>query len=132
MEGNKLFDHDFSEDVGNLLFGYGEFSDNMSLISPDNTSDGQLIKKWKIADGKRVLIKGGSNPYQQEPLCEVIASGIAERLCIPHTKYTLLWEHEKPFSVCRISLLLKRNWYQHTISCRAERSQMISRTMNFI
>ena len=97
----NFFDHDFSEDVGNLLFGYGEFSDSLSLISPDNTSDGQLIKKWKIADGKRVLIKGGSNPYQQEPLCEVIASGIAERLCIPHTKYTLLWEHEKPFSVCQ-------------------------------
>ena len=97
----NFFDHDFSEDVGNLLFGYGEFSDSMSLISPDNTSDGQLIKKWKIADGKRVLIKGGRNPYQQEPLCEVIASGIAERLCIPHTKYTLLWEHEKPFSVCQ-------------------------------
>ena len=97
----NFFDHDFSEDVGNLLFGYGEFSDSMSLISPDNTSDGQLIKKWKIADGKRVLIKGGSNPYQQEPLCEVIASQIAERLCIPHTKYTLLWEHEKPFSVCQ-------------------------------
>ena len=97
----NFFDHEFSEDVGNLLFGYGEFSDSMSLISPDNTSDGQLIKKWKIADGKRVLIKGGSNPYQQEPLCEVIASGIAERLCIPHTKYTLLWEHEKPFSVCQ-------------------------------
>ena len=97
----NFFDHDFSEDVGNLLFGYGEFSDSMSLISPDNTSDGQLIKKWKIADGKRVLIKGGSNPYQQEPLCEVIASGIAERLCIPHTKYTLLWEYEKPFSVCQ-------------------------------
>ena len=97
----NFFDHDFSEDVGNLLFGYGEFSDSMSLISPDNTSDGQLIKKWKIADGKRVLIKGGSNPYQQEPLCEVIASGIAERLCIPHTKYILLWEHEKPFSVCQ-------------------------------
>ena len=46
----NFFDHDFSEDVGNLLFGYGEFSDSMSLISPDNTSDGQLIKKWKIAD----------------------------------------------------------------------------------
>ena len=97
----NFFDHDFFFVVGNLLFGYGEFSDSMSLISPDNTSDGQLIKKWKIADGKRVLIKGGSNPYQQEPLCEVIASQIAERLCIPHTKYTLLWEHEKPFSVCQ-------------------------------
>ena len=69
----NFFEHNFSEDVGNLLFGYGGVSESMSLVSPDNTSDGQLIKKWKIADGKRILIKGGSNPYQQEPLCEAIA-----------------------------------------------------------
>ena len=97
----NFFDNSFSDDVGNLLFGYGEFSDCMSLVSPDNTSDGQLIKKWKISDGKRVLIKGGSNPYQQEPLCEVIASEIAERLGIEHTEYKIIWENDRPFSVCK-------------------------------
>ena len=97
----NFFDNSFSDDVGNLLFGYGEFSDSMSLVSPDNTSDGQLIKKWKISDGKRVLIKGGSNPYQQEPLCEVIASEIAERLGIEHTEYKIIWENDRPFSVCK-------------------------------
>ena len=97
----NFFDNSFSDDVGNLLFGYGEFSDSMSLVSPDNTSDGQLIKKWKISDSKRVLIKGGSNPYQQEPLCEVIASEIAERLGIEHTEYKIIWENDRPFSVCK-------------------------------
>lgn len=97
----NFFDNSFSDDVGNLLFGYGEFSDFMSLVSPDNTSDGQLIKKWKISDSKRVLIKGGSNPYQQEPLCEVIASEIAERLGIEHTEYKIIWENDRPFSVCK-------------------------------
>ena len=97
----NFFDNSFSDDVGNLLFGYGEFSDCMSLVSPDNTSDGQLIKKWKISDSKRVLIKGGSNPYQQEPLCEVIASEIAERLGIEHTEYKIIWENDRTFSVCK-------------------------------
>ena len=96
----NFFEHNFSEDVGNLLFGYGGVSESMSLVSPDNTSDGQLIKKWKISDGKRVLIKGGSNPYQQEPLCEAIASKIADRLGIYHVEYKIIWENDKPFSVC--------------------------------
>ena len=42
----------------------------MSLVSPDNTSDGQLMKKWKIADGKRILMKGSSKPYYQEALAK--------------------------------------------------------------
>ena len=85
----------------------------MSLVSPDNTSDGQLMKKWKISEGNRVLIKGSSNPYQQEALCEVIASPyqqealceviaskIAEKLEIDHVEYSIIWENDKLFSVC--------------------------------
>lgn len=45
-------------------------SDSFSLISPDNTSDGWLKKKWTIIDGKRCLIKSGSAPFFQEPLNE--------------------------------------------------------------
>jgi len=96
----NFFDNAFSEDVGNLLFGYGASSDSMSLVAPDNTSDGQLIKKWKIADGKRILVKGASRPYHQEALCEMIASRIADRLGIGHVCYDSIWEHDEPFSVC--------------------------------
>nr|WP_319489294.1 excisionase [uncultured Caproiciproducens sp.] len=96
----NFFDNPFSEDVGNILFGQGSSNDHMSLMSPDNTSDGWLKKKWKIIDGKRCLIKGGSGATQQEPYNEVMAGKIMDRLGIPHVPYTLLTEDEYPYSVC--------------------------------
>ena len=96
----NFFEHSFSEDVGNILFGRESSSAQMSLMSPDNTSDGWLKKKWKIIDGKRCLIKGGSGATQQEPYNEVLASRIMERLSIPHVPYRLLVEDDYPYSVC--------------------------------
>ncbi|MDR0948561.1 MAG: hypothetical protein LBM69_03475 [Lachnospiraceae bacterium] len=82
----NFFEHGFSKDVGELLFG-GKAVGELSLISPDNTSDGWLRKKWLIQDGIRYLIKGGSNPFWQEPYNEVIASEICRRLGITHELY---------------------------------------------
>ena len=101
----NFFENDFSDDMGNILFGKlssGEMmiNDEISLMSPDNTSDGWLKKKWKIINGKRCLIKGGSGAIQQEPYNEVIASKIMERLDIPHVKYSLMMEEEYPYSIC--------------------------------
>lgn len=97
----NFFENPFSEDVGNILFGKGTGSgDRISLMSPDNTSDGWLKKKWKIMDGKRCLVKGGSGATWQEPYNEVLASRICERLQIPHVSYTLLEEDNYPYSVC--------------------------------
>jgi len=97
----NFFHNDFSKDIGEILFGH-EPADpaNVSLMSPDNTSDGWLRKKWLIADGKRILMKGGSDPYQQEPFNEVIASAIMGRLGIRHIPYTLRFERNKPYSLC--------------------------------
>lgn len=96
----NFFDNSFSEDVGNILMGKSSDSKVMSLMSPDNTSDGWLKKKWTIIDGKRFLVKGGSGATQQEPYNEVLASRIMERLNIPHVPYTLLVEDDYPYSVC--------------------------------
>ncbi|MCI8597059.1 MAG: excisionase [Lachnospiraceae bacterium] len=96
----NFFYHPFSEDVGNILFGKGSDSREISLMSPDNTSDGWLKKKWKIIDGKRCLIKGGSGATQQEPYNEVLASRIMDRLHIPHVSYSLITEGDYPYSVC--------------------------------
>ena len=96
----NFFTHPFSDDVGNILFGQGSTSDRISLMSPDNTSDGWLKKRWTILDGKRCLIKGGSGATQQEPYNEVIASAIMERLGVPHVTYTLLYQEDYPYSVC--------------------------------
>lgn len=131
----NFFHHDFSEDIGDILFGERKKNDGLDLSSPDNTSDGNLKKRWKIINGKRCLIKGGSNPFRQQPFNEVIASGIMERLGISHITYTVVWNKGAPYSVCedfvdentelipawRIIQTKKRrnniSVYQHFINC---------------
>lgn len=96
----NFFENSFSEDIGDVLLGKVQNGKGLNLYSPDNTSDGCLKKRWKIIDGKRCLIKGGSNPFIQQPFNEVAATVIMEALHIPHVPYYLIWEDGKPYSVC--------------------------------
>ena len=97
----NFFQNDFSTDIGEILFGHKpDDPNNIELMSPDNTSDGWLKKKWIIVDGKRVLMKGSSGFMQQEPFNEVIASAVMRRLNIPHIDYTLTFDGGKPYSLC--------------------------------
>lgn len=97
----NFFENPFSEDIGDVLIGKeGKRDIRIDFRSPDNTSDGCLKKRWKIIDGRRCLIKAGSNPFMQQPFNEVIASAVAERLNIPHVPYTLVWDEGIPYSVC--------------------------------
>lgn len=106
-EGSRLtwdainfFENDFSDDIGDVLFGTNQNANALDFKSPDNTSDGNLKKRWKVINGKRCLIKGGSNPFRQQPFNEVIAAGIMARLKIPHVSYTVTWNKGAPYSVC--------------------------------
>ncbi|MCL1804377.1 MAG: excisionase [Eubacteriaceae bacterium] len=99
-EDINFFDHPFSDDVGNILFGNSLGKHAISLISPDNTSDGWLQKKWVIANDKRFLVKGGSGAQRQEPYNEALASAIMRRLGISHIPYALTIIDEYPYSVC--------------------------------
>lgn len=96
----NFFTNPFSEDIGNVLLGKKTGKAELDFSSPDNTSDGFLKKRWKIIDGKRCLLKAGSNPFMQQPFNEVVATVVAERLGIPHEPYTLLWDDNAPYSVC--------------------------------
>lgn len=96
----NFFDNPFSDDMGSVLFGHPKPGANFDFCSPDNTTDGYLRKCWKIVDGARCLIKGGSDPFQQQPFNEVIATGIMDRLNIPHIPYGMLWSNGQPYSVC--------------------------------
>ena len=96
----NFFENSFSDDMGDVLFGTQKKADGFDFSSPDNTSDGCLKKRWKILNGKRCLIKGGSNPFRQQPFNEVIAAGIMERLGIDHIPYTVMWKEDAPYSVC--------------------------------
>lgn len=96
----NFFGNDFSDDIGDILFGGKRKKGALNFSTPDSTSDGNLKKRWKIINGKRCLIKGGSNPFRQQPFNEVIAAKIMERLNIPHIPYTLMWDNGAPYSVC--------------------------------
>ena len=102
----NFFDNSFSDDVGNVLFGEAP-KENINLISPDNTSEGWLKKKWKIINGKRCLIKGGSEPFYQQPINEAMASVILSRLAIAHVTYSVVLEDGLPYSVCENFLTSK-------------------------
>ena len=97
----NFFEHDFSNDVGDCLFGEKGVVFAPDFSSPDNTSDGNLRKRWLAMDHKRYLIKGGSDPFRQEPFNEVIASEVMDRLTIPHVPYTLVWQKGAPYSMCQ-------------------------------
>lgn len=79
-EDVNFFDNDFSDDIGDVLFGTSDKNAGFDFLSPDNTSDGNLKKRWKIIDGKRCLLKSGSNLLMQQPFNEVIASRIMDKL----------------------------------------------------
>ena len=64
----NFFQNAFSDDVGNILLGRGSSSGRVSLMSPDNTSDGWLKKKWAILDERRCLMKGGSGATPETEL----------------------------------------------------------------
>lgn len=94
----NFFENEFSRDMGEILFG--KHLDSFSLISPDNTSDGWLKKKWMIKNGKRYLMKGASGVYRQEPFNEKIANLVCEKLDILHVKYEVEFIDEMPYSIC--------------------------------
>lgn len=99
-EDVNFFDNDFSDDIGDVLFGMNGKNADFDFVSPDNTSDGNLQKRWKIIDGKRCLLKSGSTPFIQQPFNEVIATLIMNKLGIEHVPYTIIWIDNKPYSVC--------------------------------
>ena len=96
----NFFDNAFSDDVGEILLGGERKKDELNLSSPDNTSVGNLKKKWKISGNKRVMIKGGSAPFRQEPFNEVIAYKVAKELDINCIEYKAFYVDGYPYSEC--------------------------------
>lgn len=95
----NFFTNSFTDDIGKLLFGE-QLSGEIDVSSPDNTSDGVLRKRWTILDGRRCLIKGGSEPFMQEPFNEAIATIIMDSQGIENANYAIMWKDDVPFSIC--------------------------------
>ena len=98
----NFFEHDFkASDFTNAIFSNSnDYSTKLSLISPNNTTDGRLKKTWIIENNKRYLLKGGYKNEVMQPFNEVLASMICERLNFCHTKYELTTVSNKIVSKC--------------------------------
>jgi hypothetical protein len=109
-EDINFFDNDFSEDLGILTLGQDSASSSspkpdyasINLTSPNSTLGGDLLKKWKIVNGKRVLLKAGYGFINQEPYNEVVATELHSRM-IPegeYVPYTLFEDNRRVYSAC--------------------------------
>ena len=98
----NFFEHDFKDSkFTNATFSSGvDSSTKISLISPNNTTDGRLKKTWIIENNKRYLLKGGYKNEVMQPFNEVLASMICERLEFNHIKYSIEVINGKVVSKC--------------------------------
>lgn len=99
----NFFDHDFdSADFLEATFTNNNFtvSNEASLRTPNNTTDGMLKKTWIIENGKRYLLKGGYKSDIMQPFNEVLATEICKRLGFEHVEYTIDVVKEKVVSKC--------------------------------
>lgn len=73
----NLFTNDFRDPVADMQFG--QDADEIlelpaNAFSPSSSVQGELRKKWIIADGKRCLVKGNHGGNSQESLNEIVAT----------------------------------------------------------
>ncbi|MCL1990533.1 MAG: HipA domain-containing protein [Defluviitaleaceae bacterium] len=100
----NFFQNKFSKDLGEMISGErkipSEELPDVIFYTPDSSADGWLKKKWIIKDSKRILMKGASPLYKQEPFNEKIASDIMKHLGINHVTYDLTKNQGEYFSLC--------------------------------
>lgn len=98
----NFFEHDFNDaEFTDATFSNStETSTKISLISPNNTTDGRLKKTWIIEEGKRYLLKGSYKNEVLQPFNEALASMISSRLGFNHVTYILEVIKDKVVSKC--------------------------------
>jgi len=111
----KPYDLDVKYDEINFFdndFEYSEFleaslsknskviTNEKSLKTPNNTTDGMLKKAWIIENGTRYLLKGGYKNELLQPFNEVLASEICRRLGFNHVTYAIDTYKDMTVSKC--------------------------------
>lgn len=102
----NLFTNDFRDPVGDMQFGQ-ELDVVQDLpgnaFSPSSATQGNLTKKWIIADGKRCLVKGNHGGNSQESLNEIVATLLHQKQgIVPFVSYSTirLGETQQIYCVC--------------------------------
>lgn len=90
----NLFNNDFRDPVGDMQFDEHMNAPQelpVNTFSPSSATQGELRKKWIIADGKRYLVKGNHGGNSQESLNEVVATLIHKKQgAQPYTAYSAI------------------------------------------
>ncbi|MDO4647296.1 MAG: hypothetical protein Q4B26_01505 [Eubacteriales bacterium] len=100
----NYFTNTYSTVHGDMFFTPWTVPDNQAPVeSPDLTTNGVLIKRWKQDENNvSYLYKAGSKLYKQEPLSEVLASIVLQKMnLIPILPYTLEIEGMRLCSRCQ-------------------------------
>lgn len=85
----NFFNNNYSKEFGDFLLNPKFNLDNVNLISPDLTTNGDDIKRWVQKDNVSYLIK--TNYKNSQVACnEVFASNLCYLLNIPHIEYKLI------------------------------------------
>jgi len=105
-EDINLFTNDFRDPVGDMQFGL-ELDAIRDLpanaFSPSSSTQGDLKKKWIIADGKRCLVKGNHGGNSQESLNEIVATLLHKKQGrVPYVAYSTmrLGDNQQIYCVC--------------------------------
>ena len=105
-EDINLFTNDFRDPVGDMQFGL-ELDTIHDLpanaFSPSSSTQGDLTKKWIIADGKRCLVKGNHGGNSQESLNEIVATLLHKKQGrVPYVFYSTmrLGDNQQIYCVC--------------------------------
>ena len=74
----NFFNHDFNE-TAKAIESYDFAFTSGGSVHPDNTSDGNLAKRWIAEGASRILLKEGGK-LNQEPFNEAVATALHQRL----------------------------------------------------
>ena len=100
-EDVNFFMNEFSSDLGRSFFERSSASlPDISVQTPDASSNGWLKKKWMIIGSRRYLAKAGSGTILQEPYNEAAASRIMDLIGLEHVTYSVIKEKNRPLSLC--------------------------------
>ncbi len=105
-EDVNFFDNPFSDQLGLITLGsYGSAVSDLlaeGSRSPNSSLGGNLKKAWERRGDRTVLVKAGSAPNEQEPVNELIATRLYERVLDPedYVPYGLETSDGHPHSVC--------------------------------
>ena len=95
-------------------------TNDKSLRTPNNTTDGMLKKAWIIENGTRYLLKGGYKNELLQPFNEVLASEICARLGFNHVEYSI--DTYKDIVVSKCPCFINKD--TELITCHQIRSDM--------